>query len=69
MIEERIASFHATTSLLSYCLEMICADFLAGASMDGSNPEILLQSISRYYKFLPGPQQETFLSEVSRKAS
>ena len=51
-----------------YCLEMICADFLAGASMDGNNPEILLQSISRYYQFLPGPQQETFLSEVSRNA-
>ena len=45
------------------------ADFLAGASMDGGNPEILLQSISRYYKFLPGPQQEVFLSEVNRKAS
>jgi hypothetical protein len=42
--------------------------FLAGASMDGSNPEILLQSISRYYKFLPSPQQEAFLSEVSRQA-
>ena len=52
-----------------YCLEMICADFLAGASMDGDNPEILLQSISRYYKFLPGPQQKTFLSDVARKAS
>jgi hypothetical protein len=52
-----------------YCLEMICADFLAGASIDGSNPEILLQSISRYYKFLPSPQQEAFLSEVNRKAS
>ncbi len=51
-----------------YCLEMICADFLAGASMDGNNPEILLQSISRYYKFLPGPQQEAFLSEVNGKA-
>jgi hypothetical protein len=38
-----------------YCLEMICADFLAGASIDGGNPEILLQSISRYYKFLPSP--------------
>jgi HNH endonuclease len=25
-----------------YCLEMICANFLAGASLDGSNPEILL---------------------------
>ena len=52
-----------------YCLEMICADFLAGASLDGDNPEILLQSLSRYYRFLPGPQQEVFLSEVVRKAS
>jgi hypothetical protein len=52
-----------------YCLEMICADFLAGASMDGNIPEILLQSISRYYKFLPSPQQEAFLSEVNWKAS
>ncbi len=37
-----------------YCLEMICADFLAGAHLDGGgNPEILLQSLSRYYQFLP----------------
>ncbi len=33
------------------------------------NPEILLHSISRYYKFLPSPQQEAFLSEVNRKAA
>ncbi len=52
-----------------YCLEMICADFLAGANLDGINPEILLRSISRYYEFLPTPQQEAFLSEVNRKAS
>jgi len=52
-----------------YCLEMICADFLAGAAIDGGNPEILLQSISRYYRFLPGEQQETFLSGVNQKAS
>jgi len=52
-----------------YCLEMICADFLAGTHLDGDNPEILLQSISRYYRFLPTPQQEIFLSEVSRRAS
>ena len=52
-----------------YCLEMICADFLAGASIDGNNPEILLQSISRYYKFLPGEQQEVFRSEVAGQAS
>ena len=52
-----------------YCLEMICADFLAGANLEDSNPEILLQSISRYYGFLPGPQREAFLSEISRKVS
>ena len=51
-----------------YCLEMICADFLAGASIDGGNPEILLQSISRYYKFLPSPQQEAFLSRSPRRS-
>ena len=52
-----------------YCLEMICADFLAGAAIDGGNPELLLQSISRYYKFLPAAQQEVFLCEASRQAS
>ena len=52
-----------------YCLEMICADFLAGAHMDGTDPEMLLHSISRYYTFLPAPQQQAFLSSVSQKAS
>src|ERR1035441_3707344 len=52
-----------------YCLEMICADFLAGASMDAGNPEILLQSISRYYKFLPGEQQQAFLENLGEKVS
>jgi len=40
-----------------YCLEMICADFLAGAHIDGSNPEVLLQSLSRYYSLLPANEQ------------
>jgi hypothetical protein len=48
---------------------MICADFLAGAATDGNNPEILLQSISRYYNFLSGPQQEAFRSGVAGQAS
>jgi hypothetical protein len=52
-----------------YCLEMICADFLAGANLEDNNPEILLQSLSRYYRFLPAPQREAFLSEISSKAS
>jgi hypothetical protein len=48
-----------------YCLEMICADFLAGANLEEGDPEILLRSISRYYKFLPDQQRALFLSEVS----
>ena len=52
-----------------YCLEMICADFLAGANLDGENPEILLNSVSRYYTFLPGEQQQAFLENLREKAS
>src|SRR5438270_7287594 len=52
-----------------YCLEMICADFLAGAHMDGSDPDLLLLSISRYYNFLPQSQQQAFLSTITVKAS
>jgi len=52
-----------------YCLEMICADFLAGANLDNGNPEILLHSIRRFFKFLPGEQQHAFIEEVSQKPS
>ena len=52
-----------------YCLEMICTDFLAEAHMDDSYPEILLTSISRYYKFLPGEQQQIFLENLRERAS
>jgi hypothetical protein len=36
-----------------YCLEMICADFLAGANLDSGQPEVLLHSLSRFFQFLP----------------
>ena len=52
-----------------YCLEMICADFPAGASLHARNPGALLQSISRYYRFLPLPQQEFFRSQVNGQLS
>jgi hypothetical protein len=52
-----------------YCLEMICADFLAGASLENENPSLLLQSMSRFFKFLPGEQRQAFLHEVTEKAS
>jgi hypothetical protein len=50
-----------------YCLEMICADFLAGANLDNGNPDILLTSISQFFKFLPGEQKHAFLQRVNVK--
>jgi hypothetical protein len=47
-----------------YCLEMICADFLAGANLEGGNPDILLNSIVHLLKFLPGEQRQSFLHYV-----
>jgi len=52
-----------------YCLEMICADFLAGANLAGENPEMLLSSLCRYYRFLPTLQKETFLADLQEQAS
>ena len=52
-----------------YCLEMICADFLAGANLDNGNPEILLTSILHFFRFLPGEQRQQFLSRLEQKAS
>jgi hypothetical protein len=52
-----------------YCLEMICADFLAGANLDNGNPEILLSSIRQFFKFLPGEQKQEFLAQLNQKAS
>jgi hypothetical protein len=65
---ETAALMLGTDKSRGYCLEMICADFLAGAHLDNGNPEILLNSISRYYKFLPGEQQQTFLENLREKA-
>lgn len=49
-----------------YCLEMVCADFLAGANLDGSNPQILLQSALRFFNFLPCDEQKAFLKEAAQ---
>src|ERR1700691_3641856 len=44
-----------------YCLEMICADFLAGANLDHGDPEMLVFSMTIFYKFLPQEQRQAFL--------
>ena len=52
-----------------YSLEMICADFLAGANLDNGDPETLLFSIRRFFRLLPEEQREAFLENISEKAT
>jgi hypothetical protein len=52
-----------------YCLEMICADFLAGANLENENPEVLLQSALRFFKFLRTEERQSFLHHVTETAS
>jgi len=49
-----------------YCLEMICADFLAGANLNDGDPDVLLHALSRSFDFLPASQRQFFKASVSR---
>ena len=66
---ETAALMLGTDKSRGYCLEMICADFLAGAQLDNEDPSLLLQSMSRFFKFLPGEQRQAFLHEVAEHCS
>jgi hypothetical protein len=51
------------------CLEMICADFLAGAHLDNSDPKVLLSSMWHLFKFLPGEYRQAFLEHATNEVS
>ncbi len=65
---ETAARMLGTDRSRGYCLEMICADFLAGANLEDATPDVLLASVSRLYGFLPQAEQQRFL-ERTRIAS
>jgi hypothetical protein len=50
---ETAAAMLGNDKARGYCLEMICADFLAGAHLNEGNPDILMMSVSRLLDFLP----------------
>ena len=52
-----------------YCLEMICADFLAGANLDNGDPETLVFSLNRFFRLLPEPQKHSFLESLREKTA
>src|SRR3954466_7577185 len=47
-----------------YCLEMICADFLAGAHASGGDPNVVLEAILRTYALMSVDRQVEFLTRV-----
>jgi hypothetical protein len=47
-----------------YCLEMICADFLAGVSLETGNQDALLSALTRLVLGLQKPQREQLLECV-----
>ena len=53
-----------TDKARGYCLEMICADFLAGANLEDGDPNQLLLAIDRLFTLLPSPQKEQFLTKL-----
>ena len=48
-----------------YCLEMICADFLAGANLGGGDERALTHALGRTFQILNRSQQQEFLTLVS----
>src|SRR5437899_6954256 len=66
---ETAALMLGTDKSRGYCLEMICADFLAGANLENGNTDVLLQSVLRFFKFLPGEERAAFLENLTEKAS
>ena len=61
---ETSALMLGTDKSRGYCLEMICADFLAGANLENNNPKALLFSLNRLIEFLPRAQKVEFLEQI-----
>ena len=52
-----------------YCLEMICADFVAGANLESAEPDMLLRAVARVFHFLPTEQKNEFLQHAIENAA
>jgi len=65
---ETAALMLGTDKSRGYCLEMICADFLAGANLESGQPDVLLFSIGRFFQFLPAEQRQAFVGQITQSA-
>jgi hypothetical protein len=51
-----------------YCLEMICADFLAGVQLENGSPDSLLSMVLRLVRLLPSEQKQAFTEKLTAVA-
>ena len=56
------------TKSRGYCLEMICADFLAGVGVETGDSDLMLTALFRLFDLLPIAQKGVFVDRL-RKAS
>jgi len=61
---ETAALMLGTDKSRGYCLEMICADFLAGASLETRDPSAITTSVRQLLSFLPEPDRNRFLTDM-----
>ena len=65
---ERAALMLGTDKSRGYCLEMICADFLAGAILDEVNPKIFSVAVRRLIEFLPDTEKLELIKNLKETA-
>ena len=58
---ETAALMLGTDRSRGYCVEMICADFLAGANLENGHAGVLLRSLTRMFGFLRDEEKQVFL--------
>jgi hypothetical protein len=51
-----------------YCLEMICADFLAGTTLGEASAEVFSASVRRLLEFLSGPERIELIHSLRETA-
>jgi hypothetical protein len=62
---ETAALMLGTDKSRGYCLEMICADFVAGADLENQGPNAITTSLRRLLAFVPQHQKDEFLTEMN----
>jgi hypothetical protein len=63
---ETAALMLGTSKSRGYCLEMICADFLAGASLENGNHESLIGSVCRVAALLPDEMKQELVEKLKQ---